>query len=56
MKGRADADATGAVELGGTQVSERERALWQAIRRGLLLIVKAIDQYVGAGEPAAPRR
>ena len=25
-------------------MSERERALWQAIRRGLMLIVNAIDQ------------
>ena len=51
MKGRADADATGSVGLGGTQVSERERALWRAISRGLKLIVRAIDQYVGSPVP-----
>jgi hypothetical protein len=32
-------------------VSERERALWQAISRGLKLIVNAIDQYVGKQTP-----
>jgi len=28
-------------------VSDRERALWQAISRGLKLIATAIDQYLG---------
>ena len=37
-------------------MSERERALWQAISRGLKLIVSAIDQYVGKDEPAAAKR
>jgi hypothetical protein len=37
-------------------MSERERALWQAISRGLKLIVSAIDQYVGKGESTAARR
>jgi hypothetical protein len=37
-------------------MSERERALWQAISRGLKLIVTAIDQYIGKDEPAASKR
>jgi hypothetical protein len=37
-------------------MSERERALWQAISRGLKLIVNAIDQYVSKDEPAAAKR
>jgi hypothetical protein len=32
-------------------MSERERALWQAISRGLKLIVNAIDQYIGKETP-----
>jgi hypothetical protein len=28
-------------------MTERERALWQAISRGLKLIASAIDQYLG---------
>ena len=37
-------------------MSERERALWLAIRRGPMLVVNAIDQYVGTSESVAPRR
>jgi hypothetical protein len=39
-------------------MSERERALWQAISRSLKLIVTAIDQYVGKETPtgAADKR
>jgi hypothetical protein len=37
-------------------VSERERALWQAISRGLKLIVNAIDQYLGKDDPAHAAR
>ena len=37
-------------------MSERERALWQAIRRGLMLLVAAIDQYVGREGSAASKR
>ena len=35
-------------------MSERERALWQAISRGLKLIVNAIDRYVSREPPQAP--
>jgi hypothetical protein len=37
-------------------VSERERLLWQAISRGLKLIVNAIDQYVGRETPTGAGR
>ena len=37
-------------------MSERERALWWAISRGLKLITAAIDQYLHAKEPAQPDR
>ena len=37
-------------------VNERERALWQAISRGLKLIVSAIDQYIGKDQPTSPNR
>jgi hypothetical protein len=37
-------------------VSDRERVLWQAISRGLKLIVSAIDQYLGREESAASKR
>jgi len=37
-------------------VSERERALWRAISRGLKLITAAIDQYIGEREPARTSR
>jgi hypothetical protein len=37
-------------------MSERERLLWQAISRGLMLIVKAIDRYLGKEESAATKR
>ena len=37
-------------------MSERERALWQAISRGLKLIVNAIDQYIGKAESTPSKR
>ena len=37
-------------------VGERERALWQAISRGLKLITAAIDQYIGKDTPAPGSR
>lgn len=37
-------------------VSDRERVLWQAISRGLKLIVSAIDQYLGREESAVSKR
>jgi hypothetical protein len=37
-------------------VSDRERALWQAISRGLKLMVTAIDRYVSAAEQTAVGR
>jgi hypothetical protein len=37
-------------------MSERERAPWQAISRGLKLIVKAIDEYIGKEEPSSTAR
>jgi hypothetical protein len=37
-------------------VSDKERALWQAISRGLKLIVKSIDQYIGKEEPSSTAR
>jgi hypothetical protein len=37
-------------------MTDRERLLWQAISRGLKLILNAIDQYVGKGESTAARR
>jgi len=37
-------------------MSERERLLWQAISRGLKLIVSAIDQYIGREDSAASKR
>ena len=45
-------------EGGGDRVSDRERILWQAISRGLKLIVNAIDQYLGKEAPtgAADKR
>jgi hypothetical protein len=41
-------------EAGGGVVSDRERLLWQAISRGLKLIVSAIDSYLK--EPAKQSR
>ena len=35
-------------------MTDRERALWRAISRGLKLITAAIDRYVGEAEPARP--
>ena len=37
-------------------MSAPERALWQAISRGLKLIVNAIDQYVAKAESTSPKR
>jgi hypothetical protein len=37
-------------------VSERERLLWRSIRRALLLIVGAIDAYMGNDEGMARKR
>jgi len=37
-------------------MSERERALWQAISRGLKLITAAIDQYLRTARAAESKR
>jgi hypothetical protein len=37
-------------------VSDRDRLLWTAIRRALMMIVSAIDRYVGKDEPASLKR
>ena len=37
-------------------MSERERLLWQAISRGLKLIVNAIDQYIAKETPTGAGR
>jgi hypothetical protein len=36
-------------------VSERDRILWTAIRRALMLAVAAIDTYLKASAPAGQR-
>jgi hypothetical protein len=36
-------------------VDERDRLLWTAIRRGLMLIVKAIDTYLREPAPTGKR-
>jgi hypothetical protein len=36
-------------------MSDKERALWQAISRGLKLIVSAIDRYVAGQVPPQQR-
>jgi hypothetical protein len=37
-------------------MSDKERALWQAISRGLKLIVNAIDTYIVKEESAITKR
>ena len=37
-------------------MNERERALWQAISRGLKLIASAIDTYIGKAETTATKQ
>jgi len=37
-------------------VSERDRQFWATVRRALLMIVSAIDAYLGNGEAVARSR
>jgi hypothetical protein len=37
-------------------MGERERILWTMIRRGLMLVVAAIDQYLAQEQPSESRR
>ena len=37
-------------------MTDRDKALWQAIRRGLMLMVAAIDRYLAQEQPTEPKR
>jgi hypothetical protein len=37
-------------------VSDRDRVLWTTIRRALMMIVSAIDAYIGDDAQRSPKR